>query len=513
MLTEPIPTSEEFSNCCVAKEMTSSDRQALSLQALVRTEPNLAERHQVSRRFIYRQMALGERALEEAFNPKESDTEVLFWIPVTKSWLRQVVLALVLYCHSSFRGVIAFFRDILDEPISLGTIHNILNQTREQACQINASQELSQVREGANDELFQSGKPVLVGVDQHSLYCYLLAAEEHRDAETWAIHLLDLERQGLHPDRIIADGGKGLRAGQALAWPKVPCEADVFHGLREVKRLSSYLERQAYGALSRCVKVEQQMNRAKRKKKGNTLSTALVKARTEELIAVELASEVEILVDWLHNDVFYLAGPDHATRLELYDFEDKVFWKKTSKIVDELHQLISFKKGKIEPVWRSLVNQRDELLLFASRLDQQVEELARSVRCGIDVVRQMLSLQQQKPLTNAYWHRATALHSKLGERFFPLQEAVGDLVDGFHRTSSLVENFNSRLRPYFFLRRNIGPAYLDLLRFFLNHVPLMRSEKPERVGKSPAELLTGHALPHWLEMLGFTRFKKSGSLA
>jgi len=133
-------------------------------------------------------MAKGKEALEQAFNSKESEEEVLFWIPVTQSQRWQVVLAIVLYCHSSFRGVIAFFREILDESISLGTIHNLLNQTRDEACRINAAQELSNVKEGANDELFQSGKPVLVGVDQHSLYCYLLTIEEHRDAETWAIY-------------------------------------------------------------------------------------------------------------------------------------------------------------------------------------------------------------------------------------------------------------------------------------------------------------------------------------
>jgi len=175
--------------------------------------------------------------------------------------------------------------------------------------------------------------------------------------------------------------------------------------------------------------------------------------------------------------------------------------------------ITSFKKGKIEPVWRYLVNQRDELLKFSLRLVRQLEELAISFRCGIDIVRHMLSLQQQNPLTNAYWYKATGLPSKLGDRFFPLQKAVGNLVDGFHRAISKIENFNSRLRPYFFLRRNIGPAYLDLLRFFLNHTSFMICYKPERVGKSPAELLTGQAHPHWLEMLGFTRFKKSGSLA
>jgi len=136
MLTEPIPTSEPLSNACAAKELTPEQRQVLSLQGLARTEPltQLAKRNQVSRRFIYRQMAKGKEALEQAFNQKESETEVLFWIPVTKSWLRQVVLALVLHCHSSFRGVIAALSDILDESISLGTIHNLLNDTREQAC-------------------------------------------------------------------------------------------------------------------------------------------------------------------------------------------------------------------------------------------------------------------------------------------------------------------------------------------------------------------------------------------
>jgi hypothetical protein len=69
-----------------------------------------------------------------------------------------------------------------------------------------------------------------------------------------------------------------------------------------------------------------------------------------------------------------------------------------------------------------------------------------------------------------------------------------------------VENLNSRLRTYFGLRRHLGPAYLDLLQFYLNHHELERSERAERQGKTPAELLTGAAHGHWLEMLGFRRF-------
>ena len=68
---------------------------------------------------------------------------------------------------------------------------------------------------------------------------------------------------------------------------------------------------------------------------------------------------------------------------------------------------------------------------------------------------------------------------------------VQELSDRVVRASSLVENLNSRLRAYFFLRRQLGKDYLTLLQFFLNHRRYLRSDDPSRVGKSPAELLTG----------------------
>ena len=71
------------------------------------------------------------------------------------------------------------------------------------------------------------------------------------------------------------------------------------------------------------------------------------------------------------------------------------------------------------------------------------------------------------------------------------------------RASSLVENLNSRLRNYFFLRRQLGPKYLDLLRFFLNYRTFMRSECPERVGKSPTELMTGQQKCSLVRAFGF----------
>ena len=107
------------------------------------------------------------------------------------------------------------------------------------------------------------------------------------------------------------------------------------------------------------------------------------------------------------------------------------------------------------------------------------------------------------------WQIGSQLNKKLSHLFHPISEAVKGIITKTVRASSVVENFNSRLRNYFFLRRHLGPQYLELLRFFLNHRRFMRSEIPERKGKSPAELLTRKPHKHWLEMLGFQRFQQA----
>jgi len=61
----------------------------------------------------------------------------------------------------------------------------------------------------------------------------------------------------------------------------------------------------------------------------------------------------------------------------------------------------------------------------------------------------------------------------------------------------------------YFLSSALGPDYLALLQFYLNHRRLQRSDRPQRKGKTPAELLRGQSHPHWLEMLGYTLFRRA----
>jgi hypothetical protein len=143
--------------------MEPRQRQNLALQALVGTETirGLAGHHGVSRKFVYRQVAKAEEALQEAFPPHQAPGEdrILFHLPVTKAWLRQVVLGLTLICHSSIRGVAELFGDVFDYPISVGTVYAILLDAVEQARSYNDQQDLSGVRIGAHDEILAWFKP------------------------------------------------------------------------------------------------------------------------------------------------------------------------------------------------------------------------------------------------------------------------------------------------------------------------------------------------------------------
>ena len=228
-----------------------------------------ANREGVSRKFLHQQQKKGHQALEKEFNKPKEESDILYWIPVTKKWIFQVILALIFICHSSYRGVVEFLRDLFDYPISVGTVHNKVSSMIGKAQTINKSQDLSGIKVGLKDEIFQSGLPVLTGIDAFSTYCYLLVGAEHRDEETWGWHLLDASEQGLNPDFSIADAAKGLRAGHEAAWPGKPCHGDTFHILHKTEGLENYLHRRAKALTSQREKLEQKMEKAKTKGQGN----------------------------------------------------------------------------------------------------------------------------------------------------------------------------------------------------------------------------------------------------
>jgi hypothetical protein len=298
-----------------ARLLAAEARQQLAVQALAGQPVRaLAQTHLVSRKFVARQREQARQALEQAFAPPRPDDDLLFTLPVTRPWLRQLVLGLVLIGHCPLRGVTELLGDLFDYSLSVGTVFNILHQAVAVARRINAGQDLSAVRVGAHDEIFQAGQPVLVGACAETTYCYLLSLEEHRDADTWGVRLLELAERGFAPQATIADAAAGLRAGHEQALPAVPCRGDVFHALREVRPLVRYLENRAYDALTARTKLQRQQAAAEKRRgrKQADLAQRLRYARLAEAQAVALADDVAALWRWLREDILAVAGPDRA---------------------------------------------------------------------------------------------------------------------------------------------------------------------------------------------------------
>jgi hypothetical protein len=487
---------------CPAQQLAPAQRQRLAVDALAGTQPvaRLAHEHEVSRKFVYQQADKAQQALDQAFTPTPSDQRVLFYLPVTKALLRQIVLGLVLICHSSFRGVVVFLRDLLDYSLSLGSVANIVHAAVDPARAHKERQELSAVRVGAHDEIYQAQQPVLVGACAHSTYCYLLSQEEQCDGDTWAVRLWELQDRGLDPEAIVADGGAALRAGQAVAMEGVPCRGDVFHILYEWGKLLRHLETLAYAAVAKRVDLERQLATPGKRRDRNkgSLQARLRLARAAEAKAVVLYDDLALLRRWLREDILCMAGPDYATRRALFDF-----------VVAQVQARVPLGPPGVKEICQSLLFQRETLLAFVKPLDEGLAELAARAHVPEALVRELLWVQTRSPKSERRWQRDAVLRRQLGWRYHALSVGVAQLVRGAVRASSVAENLNSRLRGYFFLRRELGPDYLALLQFFLNHRCFERSEHVERVGKSPAELLTGQEHPHWLEMLGYQRFKRA----
>jgi len=484
-------TADPRSPLCPAALLAPEQRRHLALQALTTDNlSQLARQQQVSRKFLYHLRDRANDALEQAFAPTtQPEQTVLFHLPVTPHWIRQFVLVAVLVGHASFRGAQEMLDCLLDFSISLGTVHNIVHAASTTATAHNATQDLAPVRVAALDEIFQNQQPVLAVVDVASTYCCALSLEDHRDADTWAVRLLELQDQGFAPKATVADFGTGLRAGCALALPAVPCRGDVFHAEYDLGQVVRFLDNRAYAALTASDKLG-------RKRKADVAHQQA--ARQEYERAVALADDVSTLARWLREDVLGVAGPCLAERQELYDF-----------IVAELRLREPQCEHRLRPARVMLSERRETLLLFAAELDQDIATLAARAEVAASVVRELLAVQEMPPRSGRRWRRDQELHALLGRRYHELSVAVAALRRGVVRASSLVENLNSRLRNYFHLRREVGGDYLELLRFFLNHRVLLRSERAERQGHSPAELLSGAAHGHWLELLGYQRFQNA----
>ena len=476
-----------------AKRISGSTKLNIALQAIRRkqTISEISKHFNCSRTTVYKQQDKALDAANKVF--EQDDEEVLFYIPVTKSFIEQAVVSLRLVCESSYRNIQFYIQAMYNYHVSLGAVFNILDNTAEKAIPINQSYNLSLIKDSASDELFHWGSPILATVDIPSRFCALLVKEDCRDYETWGVHLLDLIEQGFGPNISIIDSAKGLIKGFEEVLPKTVIRHDHFHIIMDVKHCGKFLSNKEASSLTAALMLLKRADKARNKEKKQTLTDAWNVALIELSLLEETRKMFKRLSSWLQYDVLQLAGLPPEARTELYDF-----------IVTEMEALALKHPHRIDAIVSSLKYQRVALLDVSHALNKQFDGLASKYLVPIETI-WAICYATRYDIDSIKGHEASCeLESLLGLQYEEIEDAVLHILETTHRCSSMIENFNSRLRPYLDERKFMSKKSLGLIQFYLNHKPFMRSKHERLKGKTPAEALTGKVHKPWLEMLGFT---------
>jgi len=476
-----------------AKRISGSTKLNIALQAIRRkqTISEISKHFNCSRTTVYKQQDKALDAANKVF--EQDDEEVLFYIPVTKSFIEQAVVSLRLVCESSYRNIQFYIQAMYNYHVSLGAVFNILDNTAEKAIPINQSYNLSLIKDSASDELFHWGSPILATVDIPSRFCALLVKEDCRDYETWGVHLLDLIEQGFGPNISIIDSAKGLIKGFEEVLPKTVIRHDHFHIIMDVKDCGKFLSNKEASSLTAALMLLKRADKARNKEKKQTLTDAWNAALIELSLLEETRKMFKLLSSWLQYDVLQLAGLPPEARTELYDF-----------IVTEMEALALKHPHRIDAIVSSLKYQRVALLDVSHALNKQFDGLASKYLVPIETI-WAICYATRYDIDSIKGHEASCeLESLLGLQYEEIEDAVLHILETTHRCSSMIENFNSRLRPYLDERKFMSKKSLGLIQFYLNHKPFMRSKHERLKGKTPAEALTGKAHKPWLEMLRFT---------
>ncbi len=207
------------------------------------------------------------------------------------------------------------------------------------------------------------------------------------------------------------------------------------------------------------------LNKRRRDKSAHGAAQLLRRARAVSDEAMALAEDVALLVNWFRHDILTVAGPCYSDRCDLYDF-----------LVAELKARASKCPHRLEPICRALQNQRDDLLAFARRLDQDLEQLGEELQIPAELARCLLKTLSRDERDPRRWAEEAAVRKQLRGRFHAVQLAVAALAEETVRASSLVENLNSRLRSYFFLRR-----HLVRQRYLMNYGGMQQAKSSRRI--------------------------------
>jgi hypothetical protein len=346
-----------------------------------------------------------------------------------------------------------------------------LSETGKKAEEINLDISIPLPILGEADEIFQGRKPCLTLVDGRSFLVLNLTPADCRDATTWGTVYLDLVERGVEFHDLGCDGGTGLRAGVKEAELAIPLRPDLFHILQDAHKLSRRLESAAFKAIEEA----ERARRAEMEKRGAVrrrgprikIKTPLAQAEVEEAQAIEtfdiwtwLLGEIRQALEPVSPDCELVSAAGARatleTAIELIESVGRSdlsnFAKSLRKKLDELLSPLEWLEHNLAPVFKDMDAESRRFILWA---------------------------RQNREALNFN------LETDVPEALTAAARNAWDILELFHRSSSLAESLHSWLRPYLQIHRSMPGWLLPILQMFWNH---HRFERGKRAGSSPLQL-------------------------
>ncbi len=447
----------------------------------------LSELYGVSRTLLYETRNRVAAAIGQALAPCESGRPHHDQtLTVDKPFIRRVIATLPLL-KGTVRDIQLGLDLMFGVSRSVGYISQTLASAGEKADEVNAGISIPLPVLGEADEIFQGRKPCLTVVDGRSFLVLNLTAEDFRDATTWGCVYLDLEARGIRFHDIGCDGGTGLRAGVKEAELAVPLRPDLFHLLRDAHKLTRRLEGRAFKAIDTAERARrdelERQGVIRRRGPRLKVGAALPEAEAGEVKAIETLDNW----CWLLKEIRQTLDPVTP------DYRLRSAAQARSVLETALELLETFECKEVSGFAKSFRQKLDELLSPLQWLEQSLSP----VLAGED--------EESTRFILWCWQHRHALrfdpHTDAPAQLGTLTHAAWDILELFHRSSSLAESLHSWLRPYLQIHRGMPKWLLPILQMFWNHHQFQRGA---RAGKSPlqhAGVPEAHSVAEMIERL------------
>ena len=418
---------------------------------------------------------------------------------VDKRHLDRAIVTLRVVGNVPLEGIQRCLEEILGTPRSIGYLSEVIAQAQKEAAAFQRQLVYKVAGTGLVDELFLHRNPILVVVEPHSTAVLLLSQEEHRDGNTWGVRLLETEEQGFSFTQGVSDQAQGIAVGvHAALGEEMTHQLDLGHLFGEVARVDAELERTAYKTIRQEAERWRVLDLAQSERVIVSRIEAWEQAHRRMEEAIARSEDFPYLAGEL-SGLFTPVSPEGAPR-------------SLPAVQGDLEALLSLLEeipgDKVQQVRKHLAKQQKGLLVFWEDWERRLAELREAL--PQEEILQALLLEyflsrRKKPsraTQKALEKTKVFVETHLGEQVALLRAQVASSLDGLVRSSALVENANSWLRPYLNARKGVLQPFLDLVRLYHHARPYRRGK---RKGHSPYELL-GLSLPEdWLSLVGLPR--------